>query len=175
MDQAWIGVVGALGGVVVTGVIGLITAFVSHRWQEETRRRERVDRLRETQAALRRDSYTRFLIAADQLTDYFLTRPRQEHDAADKREIVERLRTHRLEGAEQFTEYFAAQFQATLLAGKRVSQPLEEFIRWINEQCGIAASKADPLGSGAFKGFGERRRALVKAMRIEQAEDLSED
>jgi hypothetical protein len=171
VSQAWIGVVGALGGVVVTGVIGLVTAGVNHRWQEETRRRERLDRLGESRATLRRDSYTRFLVAADQLTDYFLTQ-RQDHDADDVWEIVERLRNHRLEGTEQFSEYFAAQFQATLLAGERVSQPLEDFIGWINEQCGIAAGKADPLGSGAFDGFGETRRSLVKVMRTEQDEDL---
>lgn len=36
--SAWFALAGALGGVVVTGVIGIVTAVLNHRWGEQARR-----------------------------------------------------------------------------------------------------------------------------------------
>jgi hypothetical protein len=37
---AWWAVIGTLGGVVVTAVFGLVTAYLTHRWQMENSARE---------------------------------------------------------------------------------------------------------------------------------------
>lgn len=172
VDSAWIGLIGALGGVVATGIIGTGTAALTHSWQEGTRKKERVDRLRESRATLRRDAYIRFLVAAEEVTDFVLAQRPGDGDLKRASEIRERLRSLRKSGDAQFAEYFAARLQVNLVASEQVNSTFEEFVNWMNGQIGIAVSQADPLGSGAFNGHTERRKALVEAMRAEQEHDL---
>ena len=35
--SAWFALAGVLGGVTITGVLGLVTAALNHRWGEQTR------------------------------------------------------------------------------------------------------------------------------------------
>lgn len=172
-SNAWIGLIGALAGVVATGVIGISTAALTHRWQEGARKSARADGLRESGATLRRDAYIRFLVAADALTDYVLAQPPGAGDLKRQSDIRERLRTLRMAGDSQFAEYFAARFQVNLVAGKQVNVIFEEFVGWMNGQIGIAVGQADPLESGAFDHLSEKRTQLVAAMRTEQESDLT--
>lgn len=172
VDSAWIGLIGALGGVVATGVIGAGTAALTHSWQEGTRKKERADRLRESQATMRRDAYIRFLVAAEEVTDFVLAQKPGDGDLKEASEIRERLRSLRRSGDAQFAEYFAARLQVNLVASKRVNSTFEEFVNWMNGQIGTAVSQADPLKSGAFNGHVKKRKELVEAMRAEQESDL---
>jgi hypothetical protein len=61
----WVGVVGALGGVIVTGLIALATAGLSHRWERAAARDERTLGAREARATLIRDAYTRWVVAVN--------------------------------------------------------------------------------------------------------------
>src|SRR5437016_2990531 len=75
ISTAWVGVIGALGGVIVTGLIGLVTAVLNHRWQRASAHEERSHTAREAQAALRREAYVRYLAATDALEGFVITRP----------------------------------------------------------------------------------------------------
>jgi hypothetical protein len=172
VDNAWIGLIGALGGVVATGAIGTGTAALTHSWQEGTRKRERADRLRESRATLRRDAYIRFLVSAEDVTDFVLAQQPGDGDLKQASEVRERLRRLRKSGDAQFAEYFAARLQVNLVASEQVNSKFEEFVNWMNGQIGVAVGQADPLESGAFDGHAERRKELVEAMRMEQESDL---
>jgi len=172
VDSAWIGLIGVLGGVVATGVIGTGTAALTHGWQEGATKRERADRLRESRATLRRDAYIRFLAAAEEMIDFVLGQQPGDGDLKRASEVRERLRSLRKSGDAQFTEYFATRLQVNLVASEQVNSTFEEFVDWMNGQIGIAVSQADPLKSGAFDGHAEKRKKLVEAMRAEQENDL---
>jgi hypothetical protein len=163
-------VAGALGGVAITGAIGLVTALLNHRWQEDGREGERLDRLDDSQASLRRDAYTRFLGASDQLTDFLLTQPPSSSPIApdDKAAIIARLRAARIGGDKHFVEYNSALLQGSILAGDQVAPLLKEFERWMTVQIATAVKESDPLDSAAFDGFDTKREALIAAMRAEQ-------
>jgi len=175
VDPAWIGVIGALGGVAITGVIGLLTALLNHGWQEDTRESERLDRIDDSQATLRRDAYTRYLVASDRLTDFLLTQPSQPGpvDLADKAMILARLKAARLGGDEHFVEYNSALLQASILAGETVASLLREFEQWMTLQIATSVMQGDALDSPAFNGFDAKRVTLITEMRAEEDDVLA--
>jgi hypothetical protein len=77
----WWVVVGTLGGVLVTAVAGLVTATLTHRWQQERLRLEqRFVSERELQTA-RREAYARYLLTAQRLFDTANALHRQHNTA----------------------------------------------------------------------------------------------
>jgi hypothetical protein len=118
------------------------------------------------------DAYIRFLVSAEDVTDFVLAQRRGGGDFEQASEIRDGLRSLYKSGDTQFAEYFAARLQVNLVASEQVNSTLEEFVGWMNGQIGVAVSQADPLKSGAFHGQAERRKELVKAMRMEQESDL---
>ncbi|AQZ62761.1 hypothetical protein BKM31_15995 [[Actinomadura] parvosata subsp. kistnae] len=68
-DTAWQTLIGTLGGVAVTAVFGLLTAYFTHRWQQDRFKQENTFALaRETRAA-RRQTYAKYLVSAQNVYD----------------------------------------------------------------------------------------------------------
>jgi hypothetical protein len=175
MSSAWIGVVGALGGVVITSVVGLATAAVNHGWQEDTRRWERADRLHENRAELRRDAYTSFLIATDAVADLVLTQPVADAKEVDEPDYLnKRLRTLRTNGT-HLEEFDAALIHVKLLAGEDVIVALTSFHEWFVRESAAALRQSDALASSSLRDLEEARQPLVEAMKAEQEADLEAD
>jgi hypothetical protein len=169
LDAAWVGVVGALGGVVVTALAGLVTAVLNHRWQTSSRHEDRSDRLREARAQLRRDAYARFLIAVQVMGEKIETRPPENLSQP----LDERLNNFRLANAEQFREFDAAERYVRLLAGPSVIGPFDTYWTWIIEQTQLSFEAGSPANSKAFESWGDFEKPLIEAMRSEQETDLS--
>jgi hypothetical protein len=171
VDPAWIGVIGALGGVLVTGLIGLVTAVLNHQWQRESRNEERRDNVNDARAALRREAYTRFLVSTDVMTDFLLTQPARSEQASTS-DITERLRAIRLNGKKEFDEFDSSYIQVKLLCGKGVEEALIPFHDWFVDQFGAAVRQSNVLRSTAFDGMETEREPLIEAMKVEQEADL---
>lgn len=174
MDPAWVGVIGSLGGVVLTSGVGIAGAAVNHRWQSSVRSEERQDRLHESRAALRREAYTRILITSDRLVNFLPTRtsPVEPEQLRDEKMAIDRLRQLWLGADELIAEYNAALAQGRLLAGNEVAAALEEYDDWMMEQFSLLGLHPDPDESKAFEGIYEKRGPLLQAMRREQDGDL---
>jgi hypothetical protein len=159
--------------VVITSAIGLITALLNHRWQADAREEERFFRRQESRAALRRETYSRFLVASDRLVDLVLTQtPGEPIELGDNEEMRARIRKLRLEGDTHFIEYNTALLEGQLIAGDKVTAALEAFEDWMTLQVVIGLSDREALGSTAFEGVKGKRQELVDAMRQELGADL---
>ncbi len=168
VSTAWIGVIGALGGVIVTGVIGLVTALLNHRWQESERRQSRSERLSETRAELRRDAYVRFLVAAQTMGDHLLIQtPESGGDP------FEAMRSMRAAEPKIFDEFDASERAMRLLGGERVIEELDRYREWFDNASRTAILSKNPLLE-AFNGWPEAEGKLIEAMRREQEDDLTE-
>jgi len=161
----------------LTSGIGIAGAALNHHWQSSTQEKEREDRLHESQATLRRETYTRLLTASDRLSDFLSTQsPRVEpEELADATMAVERLRDLWIGADELIADYNAALTQGRLLAGPEVATAIEAHDDWMVEQFGILAAHPNPIESNAFEGVQEKRGSLIQAMRHEQEKDLLSD
>lgn len=160
ISNTWIGVVGALGGVALTGLIALVTAVLNHRWQAETQRQERQSEGRAALAGLRRAAYTRYLTASKEAVAYAVTRPKDLTASAE-----ERLRRLRLEDPRPIAESDAAELEARLVAGDRVTKAIDVYDAQLAATiAAVTASIDDEIGFGPLS---DDQRALVEAMRTE--------
>jgi hypothetical protein len=65
----WPTVIGTLGGVAVTALFGLVTAYLTHRWQQERVRQEQQFASDRELHTARRDIYARYLVSAQRVFD----------------------------------------------------------------------------------------------------------
>ena len=157
----------------MTGMIGLVTAVLNHRWQKDERTQERIYRLDDAQAELRRNAYTRFLVATDVLADFILTQPVRELDEADPlTDLANRLRVMRASGKEEFDEFNASYLQVKFVCGDHVDGALTAFYDWFIERFASALRKSDIMKSQALDGLEEVRLPLIETMKAEQRIDL---
>jgi hypothetical protein len=154
----------------LTSVVGIAGAALNHRWQNEIREKEREDRLHESRTALRRDAYTRLLIASERVGDFLVMQPPidVEQTPISSDAAAKRARELWAGGNEHMAEYAAALAQARLLAGAEVATALEEFDDWMGDQVVIAMMDPDPLRSEAFMGSDKKQVTLIHAMQLEQ-------
>jgi hypothetical protein len=66
---AWWTVAGTLGGVIVTAAVGLLTAMLTHRWQQERLRLEQEFAAERELRTARREVYARYLVTSQHLFD----------------------------------------------------------------------------------------------------------
>jgi hypothetical protein len=163
-DSAWIGVVGALGGIALTGLVGLGSAALTHRRDEDTRRRTRENDLARDLGALRRDAYVRYLISAQTLGDVVLSSP---PTAPGQLDVTARLEALKAEKPAPFAEYDAAQALVRLLAGPSVNEAVDVYEKWIRAEVRAALSAEDPVRSKAFFGWAKTEAPLTDSMRRE--------
>jgi hypothetical protein len=67
--SAWFALAGALGGVALTGVIGLVTAVLTHRWGEQARAQADRKELMSAMRDQRREVCHDFLVATNSFWD----------------------------------------------------------------------------------------------------------
>ncbi len=174
MGEAWIGLVGALSGILVTSFFGLVIAFLKHRWEDSSQREQRLYRLGEARAESRRGVYTRFLTAAEELGDYALAQPpHKDGRPTSLEEARQRLRELRTSGDAHFSAYNSALLEALLLAGEDVARVLDAFDSWVSDQFVAGLMAGDAAEAEAFFDMSEERVPLIEAMRREQAKDLA--
>jgi hypothetical protein len=164
IDAAAAGLVGALGGVIVTTLAGIATAVLNQRWRREDRQTERTDRRGEERAALRRTAYARYLTAMDVVIDAVGIQDQvtEENLAARFKEMVETM--------PEWREMMVAQNEASVVAGDDVLAAIDDY----EEFFGKESVKSLTSGS-SFMHFDEKssyHRRLLDAMRAEQRADL---
>jgi hypothetical protein len=136
MSDAWIGVVGALGGVAITGVIALVTAYLNHRWSGEQFDLD----LRLKRSELRRSAYGAYLVAAQLFFDE-LDMWTPKHMSVDNMQ-----RVYKDELGESTRAFQSASELALLLAGDEVIPHIEAFEEWLGEY--VTRSIVDALTEG---------------------------
>ena len=167
--EVWIGLIGALGGVALTGLLGVATAVLNNRWSEDQKGQE----FRRRQAELRRDAYARYLVSAQVLGDALLLFT--PGSAATSNDVWADFRRSEPSIAREFD---ASLRHARLLASDEVVSALSAYQRWFEESLGIAFAKWDqariPLrDSGAFDDWDRAEARLIEVMRTEQRADLA--
>jgi hypothetical protein len=174
ISEAWIGLLGALGGVVLTGAIGLLTAHMNHRWERENQRGE----LLLKRSELRRDAYSRFLTSAQNLVDNVDTWQIADPSVPDTELVLAWYRSH----AELVAEHQSASHHARFVAGDAVDTAIGDWERFFSEYLLNAAGSYTEgykrehgfpdVELHAFMDGAKPIDALLRAMREEQGADL---
>jgi hypothetical protein len=157
ISEAWIGVFGALGGVIITGAIGLLTARMNHTWEREKQH----DDLLMKRSELRRDAYSRLLTASQAIVDE--AQLWQPDPFVPGGELVNTwFRAH----PKLLAEYQAASDHAALVA----SEPVSQGIRVWDEGIGayVAYHCADDADRNNPPDIDRLKLQLLQVMRDEQ-------
>jgi hypothetical protein len=164
-DSAWVGVAGALGGVALTGAVGLGTATLAQRWDKASRRLNREQESIDQRDSLRRESYVSYLGKAAGLQSGLLSLAIDKTLPAAERE----RQTWELVGA-QLIEYQASLRTAKLVAGDAVVEALGSYDEWVGEQAGkvIQGDQASAFADGS-----DQERTVLDAMRRELSQGLA--
>jgi hypothetical protein len=173
ISSAWIGVVGALGGVAITSVIGLVTAWLSRRWTSDDRKRDQ-DAAR---TAARRTAYARYLSAAEALynsmagylydPDWLSRFPRPHGD--DEMALVRLAVALRNAEPTRWDEFNTASYEAKLVAASAVLSAIDAFEerQYVMFNAMMVSEKPDADAVD----FAGPVKVLINVMRIETSED----
>jgi hypothetical protein len=117
-ESAWVGVIGALGGVTIAGAVGLGSSALTRRWTARDRAIERNDGT----MALRREVYVRYMVATEALANAiagFAADPewRARHVPTG---VMPAITVIRNADPEAFDHYYAARNEAQLVASESV-------------------------------------------------------
>jgi hypothetical protein len=160
-NSAWIGLVGALGGVALTGIIGLVTAVLNNRWQERAAARARTHSAVEQWDSLRRDAYVRYLVAAQRVGELIDGADRLPSEGETVFQYMRSLGSGSLEATNAYDE---ALRHARLVAGDDVYEAIRRYDDWLT---GAALRRLDGDQS-SFGTWDTVEEPLVSAMRAEQ-------
>lgn len=163
------GVIGALGGVSVTAVVGLGTAGLTRSWNVSDRNLERND----ARAATRRDAYVRYLSACDALESSLLAvcldpAWREAHQALDATQL---LIAHREEERATWDELDVALYTAEIISGDAVCVAIRRDYDSLTSTLRDVAGTTDPAALDAAS-EDNPRVALMDAIRAELTEEL---
>lgn len=158
MNQAWIGLIGALGGVIVTASAAIITSLLTQRGTQMQRRQERQDAWRKELQHI----YVAFLVAAQRFYAHVSTL-----DLAALPELPDEkaLRKH-LEGLVDNTMRTALEetsITAQLLSGEGLYDVLSTFLTEILKEALAVAM----TGQAKRGGYDELAKPLLRSMRNE--------
>ena len=140
MGQAWVALVGALGGVLLGGVMSLSTATFTHRWQLSERQDERSERMRNK----REESSVAFLLAADRFLSevdvaFAVGAAANDDGAGSKSELVSRSSEDLVSAIKQRQETY---IRVTVTNGDAVRRLALEYLKNLQE-IQAAVSEAD--------------------------------
>jgi hypothetical protein len=173
LSDAWIGVVAALGGVALTGLIALATATLNHRWTASATRETRTHELGAQLAEVRRVAYARFLAAWQNFRESLdaTTPPDEAKLKAVRYEelVAEWFIAH----GELMRDYHTANAEAILVAGGGVFNALEAFDEAAGKYVFAVVTSHGESRTASGKDLDDTRAALVQAMRQEQSTDLA--
>jgi hypothetical protein len=174
ISEAWIGLLGALGGVVLTGAIGLLTAQMTHRWERDKQAAE----LLLKRSELRRDAYSRLLASAQSLVDNVDLWKIADPSVPDTELVLIWYRTH----ADLVAEHQSASHHARFVASDSVDQAIGEwedfFATYLLNAAGSYTEgykREHGFPDVDFHPFVDSARPiddLLQAMRQEQGADL---
>ena len=161
-DSAWVGLAGALGGVALTGLIGLVTAGLNRRWgQKDQVTQRKYDRDQAT-SAVRRDAYVRYLASVQSAVET-LTNAAWDPEL----ESEEQLSALRRANPDPFDETDAAKRQAELVASEPVVRAIREYDDWVVLHAVMKVAGRDKT---ALKTWPEVEYTLIDTMRADIAE-----
>ncbi len=171
LSEAWIGIIGALGGVAITGQIGLVTAVLNHRWTRQSAEEGRRNELLSKLAELRRDAYARYLVAAQVLGEELDVWEPPDRSRPDDGLTAEFRRAK----TKVVTEYDASLRHARLLATEPVVRALATYNSWMADQITEAVRAWQQRSDAApFADWDAVEGALVDTMRGEQGAALAD-
>ncbi len=155
--SAWFALGGALGGVLITGVIGLATAILTHRWQtqatERQLRNDHVGRLRQE----RRECYAAYWSAWDRLMHQL--RQLQSQVVADGEEGPAGVHPDVLkEVRDAEGEWRAVADALFLIAGPEVVAAAKEHLGATEHRIADAQRGTLPSGRGTYRRLNEAMR-----------------
>jgi hypothetical protein len=174
--DAWVGVIGAVGGVTVTGTLALATAWLNHRWEREEHGAEHVREQSAAQGQLRREAYSRYLVAMNTLSDRIgvLDRGTLPEDVlTDGKKAMQAAMRGPL--STEWGEAADSSAVAELVAGDSVHEALDEFTNYVGVACENALSPDADTRATAFEHWSMMYGAMVDAMRREQSGMFSRD
>lgn len=157
----WQGLIGALAGVTITSLIGLLTAWLTRRW----RREEREEGRREARGARRSDTYVAYLVQTQKLLEGTAV---WSEDVASKLTQDEVVSHYGREFAALTLKHDAAFRKATLIAGPQVLLALEDHEKWFRQALGQNLLQQSP----GFADADAHEKPLVAAMRDELKQDM---
>jgi hypothetical protein len=158
----WAVVAGTLGGVAVTGTLGLRTAKLNHRWQREAREETR----RQARGDLRRDAYVAYLVQSQQLIDETAAWMDSAGAALPQED---RMRAYVVALGPSAHRHDACERRAMLVAGPRVREALATYRDWFRQATAQVLSEQSP----GFSGEDEREKPLVDVMIEEIDADMA--
>jgi hypothetical protein len=125
VSVAWITVVGTLGGVVAAALLGLLTAFLTQRWQYRRNEQDHRFRVEGKLRTARRDCYVRYIVSAqnvfDRAYDLYLK------NRAAPAEVAEFTLQPPQELADALVRNETCRVEVLLLAGEQVRAALKEY------------------------------------------------
>ena len=158
---AWFTLAGTLGGVIVTGIIALITAILNHRWQAESRKQElsaeRFNQLRTE----RRQIYVSYFSAEARLMQMAdgIKKQVQSGDLPPSPEYPRQLE-------EPIGALASTVYEINLIAGRDVREALAErqnFVAAFRQDAGKAEQTPDDFPARRSRTY----ISLAEAMRAE--------
>ncbi|MGA8875375.1 MAG: hypothetical protein WB555_07565 [Candidatus Korobacteraceae bacterium] len=157
--SAWFALAGALGGVALAGVMGLVTAVLTHRWTEQARvdayRKEQMRAIRDQ----RREVAHNFLVA----TNLFWQALDQLHQKACRGEEIDSFEHLRAAN----TALRDAYVDLTITCGARVRNIADVYHRKLYDLRPAAQAADNDNWSDLNEKRRQARRDLREAMRVE--------
>jgi hypothetical protein len=130
-DTASLTVIGTLGGVVITALFGLLTAYFSQRWQyRRTEQEHRLQADRDVRTA-RRDAYVRYIVAAQHVFDTAMRHYRRRRTAPTG--LAEFSLNIPTDIVDALADVETRRVEASLLAGERAAIALTEYTAWLKD------------------------------------------
>jgi hypothetical protein len=162
--------IGTLGGVVITALFGLLTAYFSQRWQyRRTEQEHRLQADRDVRTA-RRDAYVRYIVAAQRVFDAATRLYRSNRTAPI--DMAEFSRNLPADLVDAVVDAETRRVEAHLLAGERVAVALAEYTGWLR---GFWPEAASGAGTSTLDTRDENApyHRLIRAMQAEVSNALS--
>jgi hypothetical protein len=164
-NAAWIPVIGTLGGVAVTALVGVLTAWLTQRSQyHRTEHEHRLQVERELRAA-RRDSYVRYIVSAqnvfDRAADLYVK------NRVAPRDITEFVLQPPHELAEVLVRNETCRVETLLLAEEQVRAALKDYDHELKSFWKAVGSGNESDESGIWKSETTAYHRLIAVMQAD--------
>ena len=161
---AWQTVIGTLGGVALTALFSLLTAYLTHRWQLQRSKAENLRTIDRELRTVRRETYAKYIASAQDvfqisMTHYVANRGRQLNPADVALAPPEDLRAAIIANE-------ALRVEAVLLAGPSVRSAIREYGQTLKHLWPRAASGTEFTPGASTSAYHQ----LIKTMHDEIAD-----
>jgi hypothetical protein len=168
----WVGLIGVIGGILATGLMGLLTAVITHRLQRLAKRDDKDVELREARAALLKDATTRLVTAVDALELSMLTSPPTDGPRETLQDAVLALGVLREQNRADFDKMQEAEAEIEIVAGKAARGAASQMTAALGEVAAQVLTLPEPANADIAK-LNRLRTKLLAAIRTEHSALLS--